>query len=344
MFVCLLACASWHSSVGLGTPLCRFAQKSDWKKHGHKEACGRLAEQMQEWTNLQALPFEFASTTIARELTRSMWVQWLVESGHHKMGLWQRECGCFSKVSFGELPAVNVGPPWQLMGLPTPDSPPRFELTELRDWKAYYTARGLPLSSPASLLLHFVLSLYKMIHRCKLVDRTLLHVHWLGPEKELDTLPLLHELSWLLPHMQLLITMVGPAVPPARHNEQIRVAHSVEVTLIRGLYHEAAARGEVSVGQADLVVGLNAGFETYPSYRPTVNLLLSSKRPLLCTDYNQESARLAAAIVQQELGRQISCPIETNPFRAPRTEKSSNRSYCIPSCGNAFLYGNVSYK
>jgi hypothetical protein len=76
-----------------------------------------------------------------------------------------------------------------------PSFPPNFESS----WRSYYEWRGLPLSSPAALLLHWPLSVYQLLAKLDLVpkatkempgERQKLLVHYIGAEEELDYLPM----------------------------------------------------------------------------------------------------------------------------------------------------------
>jgi len=323
----------------------RECQKSDWKRYGHKAACERLKVQMADSTQaLRTLSkdFSWAATTMSPTLSRSKWVCWLQDAGLHCYGLWRRECGSFNQTDFGLLDSVKTGPPWELMGVAAPrsDKPPK---ARLMGWSEYYLARGLDRSSPVAMLMCFVMSLYHLIHQAGLEKLDTLCVHWLGAEKELDGLPLLHELSWLLPNTKFDIVMIGPAVPLTRNQEQLTVAPNVTIRLISALYHTAIDTDLVRCTDADLVVGLNAGLEAYPSYVPTVQKVLQARKPFMCTDYNYESASHAAGLVTKLLGHEISLGVAPNVFVGPRTEKSGNKSYAIPSFSNAFMYGNTKY-
>lgn len=77
-----------------------------------------------------------------------------------------------------------------------PSFPPAFE----DNWKSYYEWRGLPLKSPAALLLHWPLSVYRILKKLKLTpddtrmrigaEKKTLLVHYIGAEEELDYLPM----------------------------------------------------------------------------------------------------------------------------------------------------------
>lgn len=125
--------------------------------------------------------------------------------------------------------------PWldfESMDIAPPTAPPNFE----HDWTSYYEWRGLPLRSPAALLLHWPLSTYRLL--CQLncipsdipMQRRRLTVHLLGVTRELDLLPLyeafylselfyvnlLHdsfgELALLIPNTDIELVMFGSGV------------------------------------------------------------------------------------------------------------------------------------
>lgn len=275
----------------------------------------------------------------------------------------------------------------------------------LQGWAPYYAARGIDEDSPVALLLHFVCTLYYCLHmllpellerpgpmtgleaepepasshscteRCEDTDVQAVPavvIHYLGPEKELDSLPLFGEVALLLPQIRIRLVMVGPEVPEDMHGkceayrrESVPVAPglggvsspplpSCEVTTVRCLYHEMASMASTSkipglhAGDSRLkprvVIGLNAGLSAYETYIPTVEalarLLVQDKVPCLFSDYSNEAVRLAQAVLSQggfPSGRMLEAL--PNPFLSPRNEKSSAAGYDVPSYGNGFLYG-----
>jgi len=89
-------------------------------------------------------------------------------------------------------------------------------------WPAYCEARGLPLHSPAPLVLHpvltFAFGLRQLVaageHLHSLAGPWSLHVAVLGADTELRCLEAWEELLWLLPGLTgLQLTFVGPVVP-----------------------------------------------------------------------------------------------------------------------------------
>jgi len=81
---------------------------------------------------------------------------------------------------------------------------------------SYYKWRGLPLKSLAILLLHWPLSIYRLLYLLGFVPsendrggRRKLNIHCLGIEAELNALPVFGELALLLPNTDVDIVMFG---------------------------------------------------------------------------------------------------------------------------------------
>lgn len=91
----------------------------------------------------------------------------------------------FGEKSGWKLPAVEI--PWLTFdkARKAPSFPPAFE----HNWTSYYLWRGLPLKSPAALLLHWPLSIYRLLSLLGLVpsesgasERHKLNIHLIGVE------------------------------------------------------------------------------------------------------------------------------------------------------------------
>ena len=89
-----------------------------------------------------------------------------------------------------KLPMEEI--PWLTFreGRKAPSFPPAFE----HNWTSYYKWRGLPLESPAALLLHWPLSIYHLLYRLDFVpseteiagsERRKLKIHCIGVEVRL---------------------------------------------------------------------------------------------------------------------------------------------------------------
>jgi hypothetical protein len=94
----------------------------------------------------------------------------------------------------------------------------------LSSWADYYSWRRLPLQSPACLLLHWTMTLYRLLDLLKLVpaetpkERRKLTVHYIGVEKELDFLPmwvslLLNERALISSQLRRTCTLVAQHRP-----------------------------------------------------------------------------------------------------------------------------------
>lgn len=104
-------------------------------------------------------------------------------------------------------------------------------------WASYYRLRGLPLASPAALLLDAVLLLHEAAARLDQLAQQQglllqpLVLHLLGPQRELDQWPLLLELGCLLPPQQhVSLHLIGPDVPSTWHGRSLRVAGASAAT------------------------------------------------------------------------------------------------------------------
>ena len=91
----------------------------------------------------------------------------------------------FDEESGWKLPAEDT--PWLTFGKDrtAPSFPPEF----YHNWPSYYKWRGLPLKSPAALLLHWPLSMFRLLYLLGFVptdpgrtERRKLTIHWLGVE------------------------------------------------------------------------------------------------------------------------------------------------------------------
>jgi hypothetical protein len=75
--------------------------------------------------------------------------------------------------------------------------PPQVEPGQIKDWKSWYSWRGLSMASPAVSLIHYPLSIYHIlvdilqIAKCRKIsaERRALQIHYIGAEKELNHLP-----------------------------------------------------------------------------------------------------------------------------------------------------------
>ncbi|GBG93502.1 hypothetical protein CBR_g72156, partial [Chara braunii] len=291
-----------------------------------------MAQQMQKKLELRDLPFEFTKeVTEDVDSFRSNMCMFLEKKGLHKCGLWQAECACASAAErVGEVSG------WHLPASLAPSrDPPSVPNDWLRNWKEYYSWRELPLDSPAAILLHFPLTIYHCLHLAvsshddvvaaprrsppgQFAGQQLV-VHLLGADKEVRQQQVFSELGFLLADVEVLLFMIGPAVPRDYDGSEVSLsalspisgadeaadevgsssqqlgkghhrARNVKVVLRRGLYHKLHSQ----LPEAALIVAMNAGLPAFPSWKPTLELVSRTKSaPVFFTDYCEEALHMS---------------------------------------------------
>ncbi|EIM89065.1 uncharacterized protein STEHIDRAFT_53174 [Stereum hirsutum FP-91666 SS1] len=115
------------------------------------------------------------------------------------------------------------------------DAPSRPEPGEVKDWETWYKWRGLPLSSPMALLMDRVLSVHHiLVNVLRVADvkqvggssPTVITVHYLGGEVELNFIPLFSEIALLLPDTHIDLTIFGKAGYDLVHKARQKLASS----------------------------------------------------------------------------------------------------------------------
>eukprot|EP00850_Spirogloea_muscicola_P013601 SM000093S24412 [mRNA] locus=s93:122051:125489:- [translate_table: standard] len=195
----------------------------------HGEACERMAGQMRRAPELLDLPFTWAPEAAqAVRIGKPTLCAFLDHRGLHGRGLWSALCGCQGPAAAHFWPPGSAAAPgpsgggvedWRLSVFKTSrrastaDAPAH----QLATWQDYYAWSGLPLDSPAALLLHLPLTVYHALNLSSITTpctrRELVVVHLIGADKELQALDVFTELLLLLPIDCLQIHCVGPAVP-----------------------------------------------------------------------------------------------------------------------------------
>ncbi|KAL5720357.1 hypothetical protein ACHQM5_013033 [Ranunculus cassubicifolius] len=327
-------------------------QISHWSVH--KEECERLGQQMRSADALHDFPFTFsaeATTKISKkEMTRC---SFFTKRNLHQVGMWKYECKCGA---FDSLVSSRMYNDWSLPNGSCPCYEPVNSISmPLTSWKDYYEWRCLPLFSPVALLLHWPLTLYHAVQfaRSRLISSVSdkLHIHYLGPEKELHQLAVFAELQALFPGVDVYIEFIGPAIPKSRDGEMICMcsySHCLEESCIcksekrsgvmlklrRGFYHDVY-REITKV--PDLVFAANAGIAAYSTWSRTIELLKDMDVAAVFTDYCEEAAHLAASCISTVTGHPLSIPIQLNPFRQPMVVEES--ALFLPCYSNCFLFG-----
>ncbi|KAM5566666.1 zinc finger MYND domain-containing protein 15 [Rosa sericea] len=332
----------------------------------HKEECERLEEQMEQIDILNEFPFTFSEEATVqvceKQETRCSFLR---KRGVHQTGMWLYECCCGEPVMSFDCSRINNA--WDLSNTLCPCNEPIFMLSKhLTSWKEYYEWRSIPLHSPVALLLHWPITIY---HATQVAGsgswrpgiNGKLHIHYLGPEKELLQLSVFSELHALFPNMDVHIDLIGPSIPQHRDGERIELcnyAHcldrdcvckssiesdvhtnetsAVTLQLRRGLYHERYT-DIAKDSSPHIVIAPNAGIAAYSSWLPTIELIKDMNIPAVFSDYCEEACYLGARCISSVTGCPLNIPIQLNPFRQPMVVENS--ALVIPCYSNCFLYG-----
>ncbi|XP_062111786.1 uncharacterized protein LOC133823180 isoform X5 [Humulus lupulus] len=341
-------------------------QISHWSEH--KEECDRLKQHMKHIDSLNEFPFTFSiQATIQvcekRETRCSLLRKW----GIHQLGMWLYECQCGTSVASFSCSSLTDNS-WNLPDIMCPcnetvSSPSKHFCT----WKEYYEWRYIPLDSPVALLLHWPLTIYHATQtglgsRISETNQKL-HIHYLGPEKELLQLAVFAELHALFPGMDVHIEFIGPAVPQCRDGQSFTLrkyarcistdcscrstedvswglhtskSATVSMKLRRGFYHDCY-RDIVKDSSPHLIIAPNAGIAAYSSWLPTIELIKEINVPAVFSDYCEEACNLGARYITSITGSPLSFPIQLNPFRQPMVVEDS--ALFLPCYSNCFLFG-----
>ncbi|XP_058772352.1 uncharacterized protein LOC131646284 [Vicia villosa] len=335
----------------------------------HKNECDRLQQQMESVGVLNDFPFTFShEATIqvcAKQETRC---SFLSKRGLHRAGMWMHECRCGASSSSFDLLGLNNG--WDLPSVLCPCRGPESLVAEqLYSWQDYYKWRSIQFDSPVALLLHWPLTVY---HAAQLVGITTLnlevsdklYIHYLGPEKELLQLAVFGELQALFPGVHIHLELVGPAIPPQRDGEKIRISKypccnetkcvcklasenmilgtqtgmssALTLQLWRGFYHDRY-KDIVKGSFPHLIIAPNGGIAAYSSWLPSIELIEKIDVPAVFTDYCEEACHLAASCIKTVSGRPLRLPVQLNPFRQPIAVEDS--VLLLPCYSNCFLFG-----
>ncbi|CCM04559.1 uncharacterized protein FIBRA_06740 [Fibroporia radiculosa] len=190
------------------------------------------------------------------------------------------------------LPGAHI--PW-LDFSESPQPPPRplpaeFEHT----WQNCYGWRGLPIESLSCLLLHWPLTVFRLLHLLHLApskipsQRRQLIVHYLGAEKELDFLPIYGELALLLPNTDLDLVFFGPGVPPLPKEAKKKPGG--------GQFWDGVGLKPTSK-LPDAMIACNAGLSSYMEWKPAVVASRALSIPFAVTDFNEISVRSDISLV-----------------------------------------------
>lgn len=185
----------------------------------------------------------------------------------------------------------------------------------LSRWEDYLKFRDLPSTSVAPLLMTNVLTIYHMIQnvlQLPALQKPLL-VYVLAVESELNQIPLLQELTHVLPSVDLELVNLSPAakaicdtavaqgaggdsclLSPGKEyvldiqNETTQSRLRVKLDRMHGLYDEVPYNV-----QPDAVLALNAGLGAYPAWAPAMQKILRQGTPFCFSDQTHLIHRFA---------------------------------------------------
>ncbi|KAG6429627.1 hypothetical protein SASPL_107679 [Salvia splendens] len=331
-------------------------------RSAHKRECERFEQQMKRANTLNDFPFTFTQIQDTR-------CSFLNRLGVHLLGMWICECSC-GGVSASSYDHSRLMSSWNLPSELCPCRGPSSPIPDcLTSWKDYYEWRHIPFCSPASLLLHWPLTIFRAIQLATLESllpefANELRIHYLGPERELLQLVIFGELQALFPGVKLYIDLVGPAIPNVRDGEKIdlctyaqcndmgcecqssadsyrervdtRLSSAITLRLHAGCYHDCY-RELLQDSFPHIIIAPNAGVAAYKSWIPTLEVIKDLKVPAVFSDYCEEACHLAASCIRSVTGYAPRIPIQINPFRQPLCVEES--ALYLPCYSNCFMFG-----
>ncbi|KAI6045000.1 hypothetical protein EDC04DRAFT_2560098 [Pisolithus marmoratus] len=251
------------------------------------------------------------------------------------------------------------------------------------DWKSWYSWRNLPLESPAALLMHYPLTVYQLlVHVLRITHpsrnsaerRQSLNVHYLGPEVELNMLPLFSELALLLPYTDIKLTMYGTAVhnivqqakkgsiamkskrnlPVYTYTSPSSMGGSTLAIYLHGEHENWDPRIPSMTGNLpDAIVAANAGLLSYKGWQGVVLYCHVEGTPFAVTEYAEQSAEVQVDSLPKMIMHSMpylqsrmstaallslmsprTYPIEFNPFQRPGQRYIA--SVRLPNVSNGF--------
>ncbi|KAJ7440285.1 hypothetical protein B0H11DRAFT_1827949 [Mycena galericulata] len=303
-----------------------LCQKRDWKA-SHQHLCKVYQTLPDRGPQMRAIAQQFPWARIQTDGTFSFQIlqasRNLLGSGA-EFGWWTERPCCAPDA--GYLPGflllerqhLRERAGWKLLDPETPwldfsfgGKPPKTGSFE-QNWASYYNWRGLPIKSPAALLLHWPMTVYRLLTIAGVVPqpasetRRQLTVHMLGVEKEVDFLPIFGELALLLPNTDISLIMFGHGVADllakAQGNSLCLAAQpvvfgytapkvsgggSIRISLARERFWKDATLARQGLQRPDAMVACNAGLRSYPEWTPVVLSATAFAIPFAVTDYNE---------------------------------------------------------
>ncbi|KAL0955321.1 hypothetical protein HGRIS_004205 [Hohenbuehelia grisea] len=200
--------------------------------------------------------------------------------------------------------------------------PPPSTLAPIVDWASWYQWRGIPLESPAAMLMHYPLTVYHLLNDILHVvetsgtERRKIRVHYLGAEVELNFIPLFSEIALLIPDADLDLTFFGKTtydlVQRARRESPGSLATrdvvweytaprklggsslTVRLSSDSEAWGGEALQSHNPLYKVDAVIACNAGLGAYQTWYEPIVFCDMTNIPFAVTDYIEQSLRTAA--------------------------------------------------
>ncbi|KAJ6535115.1 hypothetical protein B0H19DRAFT_1185015 [Mycena capillaripes] len=321
-------------------------QARDWKdvlSQPHQDVCKVLQKLPDREPQMREIALQFPWARLQQDGTFSFTTlrasRNLLGTGT-EFGWWTEHPCCLPRDDY--LPGFNLlgrqhlteRAGWKLTDKETPwldfsfgGKPPK-PTSFAHNWASYYEWRGLPIESPAALLLHWPLTVYRLLSIMGVIPmppsetRRQLTVHMLGIEKEVDFLPVFGELALLLPNIDLNLVLFGPGVAnvlaKAQKNPLCLAAQpivfkysapkisgggSIRISFWRrGSFWEYSDLAREGLQRPDAMVACNAGLSSYPqTWMPVVLAARAFAIPFAVTDYNEISLHNDVSLLIQRL-------------------------------------------
>ncbi|KAJ7731620.1 hypothetical protein B0H16DRAFT_1893288 [Mycena metata] len=243
----------------------------------------------------------------------------------------------------------------------------------IQSWDEWYAWRGLSKASPVALLMHYPLSIYRIlthtlgvttVRASKSQKRVPLTVHYIGAEIELNFIPIFSELALLLPNHDIDIVFFGPCVfnigqegRKSKHRSSLVSLTAQESGLpifsydapkdsgagrLRVFLHTATKHwtiGDISTYgfKPDAIIACNAGLFLYEGSEGLVKAAMRHAIPFAVTDYQEFMLESNSAVVSHMTGHhEPQKPVELNPFHRPG-QRHYPRDNLAPSLDNGFI-------
>ncbi|KAJ7628340.1 hypothetical protein FB45DRAFT_1059130 [Roridomyces roridus] len=189
---------------------------------------------------------------------------------------------------------------------------PAFE----ESWASYYQWRGIPIESPAALLLHWPLPVYACLKALgfTLVPeagmRRKLTVVYAGVREEIAFIPIFGELALLFPNTDLDLVMYGPsaetAVKKAIKDGLLRRVAVAPSAIILDSTSEYYRPSRQTSEHPDAIVALNAGLAAFRAWRHVIYLAAEFAIPFAITDFSEGGAfEVPLGLMEQALSSSV---------------------------------------